>query len=341
MNRSAYCVVLAYSLCLMSAPAVCRACDVPVCRYALEHWTPDAYQITVQHQGPMDAESKSLVAALEKRSLEEPRANFVIQTIDSDYAADGPRVVVRFPAASRVHGAAWEGRLTANAIAALTDSPGRRDIADRLLRGDEMVWVLLQSGRMEADDAAAERIEQELKRPVDEGQPPLRSSLVRVSRGDPAEKLLTETLLSTEPDLRGRDDPMAFPVFGRGRVLYALVGAGINAATVRHALAFLTGGCSCTVKRENPGVDLLLTADWSVITPTTPEEAPPSEAPTELIVPLKPLPATHRAAPAAVEGMPASGSQWWLIGAATAAALLTIGTGWLALRSRKTPARRS
>jgi hypothetical protein len=355
MNRSVYCILLAYSLYLICPSAACQACDVPVCRYALEHWNPDAYQVAVLHQGPMDAKCKALIAALKKRSLESPRANLAVQTIDADHPADeseralcqanpcvdGPRVVVRFPAASRVHAMVWEGLLTAGAGAALADSPCRRDIADRLLGGDEMVWVLLQTGRKEADVAVAERIEQELKRPADEGQPPLRSSLVRVSRGDPAETLLTETLLSTEPDLRGRDEPMAFPVFGRGRVLYALVGAGINAETVQHALAFLTGGCSCTVKRENPGVDLLLTADWSIITPTTPEEAPPAPAAIIDLVPLTPLSMTHRAAPAFVEETPVSGSRSWLLGAAALAGLLTIGTGWLALRSRRTPARRS
>jgi hypothetical protein len=355
MKRFGYCILLVSISSLISCSASCQACDVPVCRYALEHWNPDAYQVAVLHKGPMDAGCKALITALEKRSLAPPRANLVVQTIDADHpgdeseralcqahpCGDGPRVVVRYPAAARVHGTAWEGPLTAGAVAALADSPCRRDIADRLLGGDEMVWVLLQTGHKEADNAAAERIEQELKQPADEGQSPLRSSLVRVSRGDPAEQLLTETLLSTEPDLRGRDEPTAFPVFGRGRVLYALAGAGINAETVRHALVFLTGGCSCTVKRENPGVDLLLTADWSLITPTTPEETAPAPAAVIDLVPLTPLPRTHRQAPAAVEETPVRGSQLWLIGAAATAALLTIGTGWLALRSRGTQARGS
>jgi hypothetical protein len=339
MNRSAYYLFVASTLSLIGASMPCLACDTPVCRYALEHWTPDAYQVTVLHQGPLDAESKALITALENRSLLSPRANFVVQTIEADHVADGPRLVVRFPAASHVQGVAWEERLTTGAVASLTDSPCRRDIAERLLNGDEMVWVLLQTGRTEADDAAAERIEQELKQPAVDGQPPLRSSLVRVSRNDPAEKLLTETLLSAEPDLHGRDEPMAFPVFGRGRVLYALVGAGINSETVRHALAFLTGGCSCTVKHENPGVDLLLTADWSVITPTTSEEAPPEPAAVVDLVPLTPLPAARRTAPATLAEAPVSGNRKWLIAMAALAGLLTIGTGGLVLRSRRRPAR--
>ena len=157
-----------------------------------------------------------------------------------------------------------------------------------------------------------------------------------MSRTDPAEKLLVETLLSTEPDLRGRDEPMAFPVFGRGRVLYALVGAGVNAENVRHTLDFLVGGCSCTIKRENPGVDLLLTADWGRSSRRTPEETSGLSAAAE-IVPLTPLP-RKPARPAvsdSAEAAPSYGVSFWLAGGVGAAAVLVLATGWLALRQKK------
>ena len=351
MRRFVHPVLIASLLSLAGAPA--WACDVPVYRYALEHWNPDAYQAAILHQGPIDAESQALIASLEKQAGETPHTNLAVQIIDADRPAneaertlcqgspcgDGPLLVVRFPGAARIQGVAWEGRLTADAVAAATDSPCRRDIAHRLLTGDAVVWVLLESGRKDQDDAAAERIATVLNRPTDEEQPPITSSVVRVARTDPAEKLLTETLLSTEPDLRGRDEPMAFPVFGRGRVLYALVGAGISADTVRHALTFLAGGCSCTVKRGNPGVDLLLTADWNTITPTTPEETAPLDAPAAETVPLTPLTtskstrATQPATPAVEEaGAP---YRMWLFGAIGGVATVTIAAGWVALRSRK------
>ena len=219
--------------------------------------------------------------------------------------------MVRLPGAANV--VVWDGPANAAAVAAVTDPPCRRRIADRLLAGDAAVWVLLQCGRRDEDDAAADRVQQELNRMSADGQPPLTCSLVRVSRIDPAEKLLAETLLCTEPDLHGRDEPMAFPVFGRGRVLYALVGAGVNADNVRHTLDFLVGGCSCTIKRQNPGVDLLLTADWSVIAPTTPEEAPTTAAPADEIVPLTPLPrkAARPVTSEAVAGRPAGLTFGW------------------------------
>ncbi|MDE2714511.1 MAG: hypothetical protein OSB74_09135, partial [Verrucomicrobiota bacterium] len=72
-----------------------------------------------------------------------------------------------------------------------------------------------------------------------------------------------ETLLNSEDDLKElQHEPMAFPVFGRGRALNALVGKGINADMIDEASAFLSGPCSCQVKRQNPGFDLLTSVNW-------------------------------------------------------------------------------
>jgi hypothetical protein len=87
-------------------------------------------------------------------------------------------------------------------------------------------------------------------------------SIVRVSRDDPNERAFVSMLLKSEPDLEDFSMPMAFPVFGRGRALYALVGKGINADTIHEACEFLIGACSCQVKDLNPGVDLLMAVAW-------------------------------------------------------------------------------
>jgi hypothetical protein len=140
------------------------------------------------------------------------------------------------------------------------------------------------------------------------GGPPLRMafSVLRLRRDDPAEQEFVQMLLRTEYDLilhsqvapvlavglagcpitplgpnpylgaaaltRTQDltVPVAFPVFGRGRVLYALIGAGIHEDTISESAAFLAGACSCTVKRLNPGVDLLMTADWERMLESSP-----------------------------------------------------------------------
>ncbi len=70
-----------------------------------------------------------------------------------------------------------------------------------------------------------------------------------------------------------KNEPMAFPVFGRGRVLYALIGKGINAGTIEQACRDLTGPCTCQVKDQNPGTDLLMAVNWEkLVTPTAQEE---------------------------------------------------------------------
>ena len=88
-------------------------------------------------------------------------------------------------------------------------------------------------------------------------------SVVTLRAGDAAEKAFRETLLNSEDERKElQHEPMAFPVFGRGRALNALVGKGINADMIDEATAFLSGPCSCQVKRQNPGFDLLTSVDW-------------------------------------------------------------------------------
>jgi hypothetical protein len=180
--------------------------------------------------------------------------------------------------------ALWSGLPTAETAAALLDSPIRREIARRILGGQTAVWVLLESGDAGRDEEAARFLEAELKglssrlrlpEPVAGNSTEVASpdielpdariefSLLRLSRHDPAETFLVEMLMKTEPDLESyASEPIVFPVFGRGRALYALVGKGINRDNVEEACATLVAPCSCQTKALNPGTDLLMAVDW-------------------------------------------------------------------------------
>jgi hypothetical protein len=147
------------------------------------------------------------------------------------------------------------------------------------------VWVLLDSGDAAKDTAAARLIEERLKYLesvlqlpkleaqdianglVSVGQEGLRLefSLLRLSRNNPNERPFIQMLLGAEADLDEMKAPIVFPVFGQGRALYALVGDGIKDETIEKAATFLIGKCSCEVKEQNPGMDLLLAADWKTI----------------------------------------------------------------------------
>jgi len=103
-------------------------------------------------------------------------------------------------------------------------------------------------------------------------------SAIRVSRSDPAEEMLVRMLMRSEPDLETEHagKPMVFAVFGRGRVLHALVGEGITAENIMRDCRFLVGPCSCQVKDLNPGTDLLISAAWVTNEPLVQEfQLPP------------------------------------------------------------------
>ncbi|MGV3661045.1 MAG: hypothetical protein ACO1TE_12735 [Prosthecobacter sp.] len=233
------------------------ACSVPVFRYALEHWAADPYRITVPHGMKLEG-------------------NFKVTT------ADAPKIELRQPASMRHEDIIWSADATEANLKALVDSPARQEIAERLGAGESAVWVLLECGDKAQDDTAAKFLDERLEyissvmelpkldeQDIKNGLVSVPSdglrlafSTLRLRRDDAAESAFIAMLLASEPDLRGLREPIAFPIFGQGRVLYALVGRGIKVETVDRAAHFLIGSCSCQVKEQNPGVDLVMAVDW-------------------------------------------------------------------------------
>lgn len=317
------------------------ACSVPVFRYALEHWPADPFHVLVFHRGPLSGEQQAALREAEKK--EGARANVLVRTVDLDGEAPedlrrlfesqkdarAPWMVARFPSSSGIREPVVSQALTPESLAALLDSPARAETARRLASGESAVWLLLESGDKAADDAAEKLLQERLEYlasvmtlpkldesdianglvSVAEEDLRLDFSLLRVSRADAAETALVRMLLLSEEGLDGLDEPMVFPVFGRGRALYALAGAGIRQEMIESAAAFLVGKCSCQVKEQNPGVDLLMTADWDAAAKASPllERELPTLA--ELV-----KPESSTIAAAAQENRPA----WtaWALGAA-------------------------
>jgi hypothetical protein len=265
---------------LLLAPAPERTCNIPVFRYALEHWPAAAYDVVAVHRGPLsDAQATAL------NVLRQSGANLEVDRLDLDQPVparrkplleklkpDVPCLLALYPGSET---AAWTGPLNSEAAARLVDSPARRTVTRLLLEGRSGVWIVLESGDRARDDAAAGLLEKELRRleesltlpALHPDDPPLRSdlpvkigfSILRVSRTDPAELPFVSTLLNSDRGLAG---PVTFPVFGRGRALWAMAGDGLNASHIAEAGVFLTGACSCEAKEFNPGFDLLFAADW-------------------------------------------------------------------------------
>ena len=336
-------VALVASLALaVLAVSEAAACSIPVFRYALERWPAEPYQAIVLHKGALSAEDQKLVETLRKAATADGApANLEVQTADCDgkldkdveallkqeVGAEMPRLVLLYPASLRVEEKAWSGPLGPGLAARLLDSPARRKITSRLLAGDCAVWLLVECGERAKDDAAGKllreqlaKLETTLELPTPEAlggfgeEPPepgakrdlkVAFSHLRVSRADKAEQAFLDVLLSIDPEFKKEKEPMAFAIFGQGRALPALVGAGINADNVAEVCAFVVGPCSCQVKAMNPGWDLLMAADWSAAIEgrlvKEPEEpvltgSVPAPLPKEKVASAAPVPAAPSAA---------------------------------------------
>jgi hypothetical protein len=299
-------------------PAATFACNVPVFRYALERWSPETYELVAFHRGPEagfvrrveDAAARAnanlqVTAVDVTAGVPEPWRDFAA----TNRIASFPRLVLRYPLPYRgIAGAdaVWNGPLNDATLARLLDSPARRRIARGIAAGDVAVWVFIAGANDATNRAALARLqtaldafvkekETEEPRTATTGDTPeeravdpeagrkieirARFSIVEVRADDPDETVLVAMLRQTEPDLaQFADKPMVFPVFGQGRALFSLVGDGIAANQITDACEFLFGDCSCTVKEQNPGTDLLIAADWAaaVAEPMVTDEPPPA-----------------------------------------------------------------
>jgi len=293
-TRSVVRVCIAIAM-MMGIASFALCCSIPVYRYALEHWTPEAFTVHIISTSPLDESQKSLLKELETLSK---NANVRLKISDGQNEPSDESKAIRkryadrdsawlvVEAAKKVVDSTpviWDGPFTQETVTRLLSSPMRQRICQGLVEKDSVCWVFLESGDATVDDKKFALLESELRRLEkiiklpeieaadlkDLSKKPeelkIQFSSHRLSRSDASEAAFVSMLLATESDLREEFEvgtPMAFPVFGRGRVLYALLGDGIAKSTIEEASRFLAGACQCTVKADNPGVDLLISFDW-------------------------------------------------------------------------------
>ena len=280
---------------LSSFASISLCCSIPVFRYALEHWIPEPFIVHIFSSSPLDESQQALLKELEELGK---NANIRLKVSEGQNAeSNESRSMVQLysnrdsawmavETTKKVGGLTqviWDAPFTKEKVKQLLVSPVRKRICDGLADKDSVSWVFLESGDLAVDDAKFARLESELHRLENVIKLPeidaadlkdlskspeelkIQFTAHRLSRSDSSEAAFVSMLLATESDLREEFDkgtPMAFPIFGRGRVLYALLGDGIAASTIEEASRFLAGACQCTVKADNPGVDMLVSFDW-------------------------------------------------------------------------------
>lgn len=284
-------IILTFFLFLV--PSSAFACSIPVFRYALERWAADYYEAVFIHRDPLTQDEKQLLDKLRQEDSEaEALLNLRVLEMDITSSTDEkvktllmseklpetlPVLVLWYPWQKGRTPPIWQGRLTPSTVTAFLQSPVRQKLAEYLTEGQTAVWIFLESGNAAKDKAALGLLEKELETATRELKEEAESmpeelagpeltyefSILPVSRSDPNESVLLSLLLSSEPDLdEYSNEPVIYPVFGRGRALYALIGKGINADNIRETIAFVVGPCGCEIKMMNPGVDLLMAANW-------------------------------------------------------------------------------
>lgn len=289
------------------------ACSVPVFRYALEKWEPSEYKLVALLPGKATVKDNELLEYINKCIAgDTANSNIYVTVVTVTEQADEktaylrnlakdkqlPALIVFFPQAQ--YGSFSKTKMqplfipfNKNEIDALLFSPFRTDLAKELSKDSSSVWVLLESGNADADKKALKLLEVELKKAENiiqlpepdaadykKGKPaPTKAkfTIKRLSKNDPKETFLVKSLI-LPAGVEKEQGPVVFPVFGRGRVLAPIFGEILEPNTLFDAADFLCGPCSCQVKEENPGMDLLISASWEKmidVTISDTEEPPP------------------------------------------------------------------
>ena len=281
-TRIIFLILFLHNICFIPV----LSCTTPVFRYALERWPAYLYTVEVVHTGNLNDAQKRALNYLKASSVTGIKANLkVVEISDTKNEKirkeELPMIRLFYPKEHNRHGLVWQGALSNENVRKLVDSPARRKAVQQIQTGDAVVWFFLDSGKKSEDNKLAELLKDQLDQLSGElklssfatdasGKPldiiipnnKVKFSMVRVSNTNPAEEIFIKMLLGTEPDLASFHAPLAFPVFGRGRVLYALAGKGIRHELIKTTCNAIIGWCSCIIKEENPGTDLLFMADW-------------------------------------------------------------------------------
>ncbi|MEI7905175.1 MAG: hypothetical protein WCI43_07160 [Candidatus Firestonebacteria bacterium] len=292
--------------------AAASACSVPVFRYALEKWEPSNYRLFIVFAGKPSVSDNELLVLLKDRiaGRKTARANIMFETVDLSGELDEetraslteakgrkpPYILVLFPsveyegsALKTEEKAAFICFFERQSLEMIFSSPVRDELAKDLSGEVSVDWLFLESGDASADKEAFETLSSAIKKaeksivlpePSEADYAEVRKApskvnfkIIRVKKNDPREVFLVSSLLGFS-GIKLETGPAVFAVYGKGRAFMCLQGELLNTRNIISAAGYLCGPCSCQIKEQNPGIDLLLSADWeSMINRTVTAEA--------------------------------------------------------------------
>ncbi|MBK8092806.1 MAG: hypothetical protein IPK32_12680 [Verrucomicrobiaceae bacterium] len=260
-HRLLACLGLFWMLAAQSAVS----CTIPVFRFALDRWEPSNYRLILPQEMAARPEIVDLLRPLRAGGV----ANLEIITAQQP----GPTAAQLF-ATQDSPVPLWSGDINAQTLNALLDSPARQKLREQILQGTSITWIIADNQDKEEQRIATRLafLEQAAALPIQDPNDPdsqlgpgpelkLSFRVQRLRLDDHAEKAFIPMLIGPEGKVKP-DQPFAAAVFARGRALGAFPLAELDDAALEEACMFLIGRCSCRVKDQNPGWDLLMNVDW-------------------------------------------------------------------------------
>lgn len=301
------------ALIVLACASIVAACNIPVFRFAIERWKSDACELVVFYEQPLSPADEVLIGELEQASiLKSGLANLNVLRVDVNQTTDQElrdlwiatrqktNLILPAAVARSLKGKGqtinhWQGSLQELRTTNLLRSPVRSELLRRLQEGDAIVWLMLQSSDEKRNKAVRDllttqcnKLPKSIQLPEGIGLPGselysevpllLQFSMLEIAPDDPAEQYLVRQISGLKFDAFRNGDPLIVPVFGRGRVLEVIPADQLNADLIQELTEFLCGACSCQVKEQNPGFDLLLTTDWNLALFGEGAEGPPENA---------------------------------------------------------------
>ena len=178
----------------------------------------------------------------------------------------------------------------AEAAERLAESPARTELIRRLQQGHSIVWLIVSPPTPQAANSTTtttklletartqltqqcQSLPNQLELPEGIGLPGselyseipllLKFSTLEIDAADAHETYLIRQLSGLQPEAWNAGEPLIVPVFGRGRALEVIPASKLNPELIHDLTQFLCSACSCQVKEQNPGFDLLLNSNWN------------------------------------------------------------------------------
>lgn len=223
------------------------ACTTKVSEWVLLNAPPHTYTLVYLRGSRPDENAKTVNNSLAK---EIASANVRFREAEGNAANPGYSLY-------------YEDRLVAkynhqSELRDLVSSPLRDRIAGEIMKGKLCIMLYLKTGNTEKDQKGLS----ELKETIEASPFSAIIPLVELNRNDAAEKHFISMLLNVENDLKDLNEPMLFGIFGRFKALEPLVAGGIKGENINLMIEFLTSDCSCLVKDNLPGMDILYVNKW-------------------------------------------------------------------------------